>query len=155
MTEAAMALMRKQKKRQRDRLRRLAKGIRTRAQYLAAHKTSKERPWTALGISRATWYRQQRETGPRQVKLTKTELTLVSKEKIRADAGLCGRVSTPTPAGQTDTYVNGFLNAEESAWLTDAIPDAANDDLLPWDDYRWLDKDALRGTDGGLIYAIG
>lgn len=35
-----------------------------RADYLAAHSISRTKPWIAAGISRATWYRQQRETGP-------------------------------------------------------------------------------------------
>jgi hypothetical protein len=120
MTEAAMALMRKQKKRRRNRLRRLANGVRTRAEYLAAHKTSKEQPWIALGISRRTYYyrlKTGRCTSPRQVNLTKTELALVQREKTDTSAGKCGRVSTPTPAGLTDAYANEFLTADESAWL--------------------------------------
>ena len=115
-----MALMRKQKKRRRNRLRRLANGVRTRAEYLAAHKTSKEQPWIALGISRRTYYyrlKTGRCTSPRQVNLTKTELALVQREKTDTSAGKCGRVSTPTPAGLTDAYANEFLTADESAWL--------------------------------------
>jgi hypothetical protein len=106
MTEAAMALMRKQKKRQRERLRRLAEGAKTRAEYLATS-LSQAKPWVKQGISRRTWERR-RVASPCPVKLTKTELTLASKEKTDTSAGLCGRVSTPTPAGQTDTYVNEF-----------------------------------------------
>jgi hypothetical protein len=54
-------LLRKQKKRERMRELRRLRGQKTRAEYLASNKASKEQPWTVLGISRATWYRQ-RET---------------------------------------------------------------------------------------------
>jgi hypothetical protein len=123
MTEAGMALIRKQKKRQRDKLRRKRK---PRAEYLAAHEISRIKPWIARGESRATYYRrikqeQARETGVRQVNLTKTELTLVSQEKNRTDAGECGRVSTPTPAGLVQTCASKFLTADEASWLVDAM----------------------------------
>jgi hypothetical protein len=127
MTEKAMALIRKQKKRQRDKLRRQLQGQQSRADYLAAHNKSKEQPWIKAGKSRATWYRQikqeqARETGPHHINLNKTELALVSQEKTGATAGLCERLPTPTPAGLTATNVNdGFLTAEEAAWLVDAI----------------------------------
>jgi hypothetical protein len=125
MTEAAMELIRKQKKRKRDRQRRISQGAETRAAYLASHTTSKEKPWTGLGISRRTYYRRIKQeqadgTGPRQVNLSKTELTLVPKEEHGSKAGECGRVSTPTPAGQTATYPE-FLSAEEASWLVGAI----------------------------------
>jgi hypothetical protein len=125
MTEAAMALIRKQKKRQRDKLRRQSKGAISRTVYLANHRTSKEQPWLVLKISRATWYRrikqeQANETGPRQVNLTKTALVLVSKEKHGSNAGECVRVSTATPAGLVQTCAE-FLTADEASWLVDAI----------------------------------
>jgi hypothetical protein len=125
MSEGAMALIRKQKKRKRDKLRRQLQGQRSRADYLATHNKSKEQPWLALGISRPTYYRrikqeQARETGQRHINLTKTELALVSKEELGSKAGECGRVSTPTPAGQTATCAE-FLSADEASWLVDAI----------------------------------
>jgi hypothetical protein len=130
MTEAAMALIRKQKKRQRDRLRRQSRGGQSRAVYLAGHTTSKEQPWVALGVSRRTYYyriKQEQDncTSPRQVNLTKTELALVQQEKTEANAGLGERLPTPTPAGQVQTCANSnapeFLTADEAAWLVDAI----------------------------------
>lgn len=52
------------RRRQRARARRMAKhranGVKPRAQYLASVKSAT--PWVAAGISRATWYRRQRET---------------------------------------------------------------------------------------------
>jgi hypothetical protein len=111
MTEAAMALIRKQKRRQRDKLRRQRQ---PRAEYLAAHTKSITRPWEQRGISRATWYRQQRETGVHHINLTKTERILVSKEEHGSKASECVRVSTATPAGQAQTYVD--IWAEEAEW---------------------------------------
>jgi hypothetical protein len=127
MTEVAMGLIRKQKKRQRDKLRRQLQGQQSRADYLANHTASRDKPWTARGESRATYYRrikqeQANETSPRQVNLNKSEFALVSQEKTEANAGLCDRLPTATPAGLTDTSVNdGFLTADEAAWLVDAI----------------------------------
>ena len=127
MTEAAIALICNQKKRQRDKLRRQLKGAKSRADYLANHTTSKEQPWLALSISRRTYYRRIKQeqangTSLRQVNLIKTELALVPKEELGSKAGECVRVSTATPAGQTGTYANdGFLTADEAAWLVDAI----------------------------------
>jgi len=126
MTEAVMALIRKQKKRQRDRLRRQLRGQQSRADYLANHRTSKEQPWVAHGISRPTWYRrikqeQANETSPRQVNLSKTKLALVSKEELGSKASdECVRVATATPAGLTATCPE-FLTADEATWLVDAI----------------------------------
>jgi len=124
MTEAAMALIRKQKKRQRERLRRVARGAETRATYLASRTRSRERPWERDRISRATWYRRQHETGPCQVNLIKTEHALVSKEELGSKAGECGRVSTPTPAGLTETRIEEFerllehwIPVNEMDWL--------------------------------------
>jgi hypothetical protein len=108
MTEAAMALIRKQKKRQRNRLR----YAQSRAVYLAAS-LSQTKPWEQEGISRRTWERR-RVVSQSQVNLTKTELLLASKEKTEANAGLCERLPTPTPAGPTETYAD--LWAEEAAW---------------------------------------
>jgi hypothetical protein len=117
MTDAGMALIRKQKKRQRDKLRRLARGAKTRADYLASHEISKEKPWLKLGIKRSTWYSKHRWTGPRQVNLTKTELAPVQKEKHGSNAGECVRVSTATPAGLVQTCVSA-----QADWLTTYVP---------------------------------
>ncbi|WP_370286621.1 hypothetical protein [Pseudooceanicola nanhaiensis] len=43
---------------EREASRRRAKGVATREDYLAAHATSREKPWEAHGYSRATWYRR-------------------------------------------------------------------------------------------------
>jgi len=37
-----------------------------RQQWLAEHTTSRQRPWTVLGISRSTWYRYGKPTPPQQ-----------------------------------------------------------------------------------------
>ena len=92
VSDEGMALLRKRKKRQRDKLRRLKKGQQSRADYLAKHKTSKERPWLVMGIKRSTWYAKHRWTGPRQVNLKQSsqqpvqaENRLVSKKEESAE----------------------------------------------------------------------
>jgi len=111
-----MALLRKQKKRQRDKQRRQRQ---PRAEYLAASKTQ-IKPWEQEGISRRTRYRKQRGTGLHHINLIQTERTLVPKEEQCTDAGECVRVSTATPAGQVQTCPE-FLTADEASWLVDAI----------------------------------
>jgi hypothetical protein len=118
--EAGMALLRKQKKRQREWLRRQGQGAEPRAGYLANHRTSKEQPWLALGISRATYYRrikqeQAGETGPCPIKLIETEHGLVSKEELGSKAGSCVRFPTATPAGLTGTNVTAGSSRWEAA----------------------------------------
>jgi hypothetical protein len=119
MTKAAMALMRKRKKRQRDRQRRLSQGAMPRAEYLAANKISRTKPWITRGESRATWYRrikqeQARETSPRQTNLTKTELALVSREELSSNATPCVRVTTATHAELTATCLTA--GSSQSQW---------------------------------------
>jgi hypothetical protein len=88
VSDDGMEMLRKRKRRQRDKLRRLNKGQQSRADYLAKHKTSKEQPWAALGISRRTWYRR-RGTSPHQVNLNRSshqpvppQKRLVSKKEV-------------------------------------------------------------------------
>jgi hypothetical protein len=124
MTETAMALMRKQKKRQRMRA---VRQKQPRAEYLAAS-ISQTRPWIAAGYNtRRTWERngKPRVASVCQVKLLQTDHIPATEEGRRANAGLCGRVATPTPAGQTQTYAE-FLTADEGAWLLDALCPSAN-----------------------------
>jgi len=64
----SMPWWRKFKDRERKRRVRQLQGRQSRAAYLAKRTTSKEQPWRALGISRASWYRL-RETSPSEVKL--------------------------------------------------------------------------------------
>jgi hypothetical protein len=118
MTEAAMALIRKQKRRQRERLRRQLNGSKPRAEFLAAS-LSQIKPWLALGISRRTWERR-RVASPCPVNLSMAERRPASAGvPIVSNTEECGRLPTPTPAWQTQTCANN---------------------LLPWDDYEWLDK---------------
>src|SRR5262249_44138254 len=84
MTQAGMALIRKQKKRQKDRLRRQLRGGESRGDYLAAHHRSITKPWEQEGISRRTYYYRLKAgncTSPHQVNLTKTELALVQRRR--------------------------------------------------------------------------
>jgi hypothetical protein len=63
MTKAERKEARKLRQRQRDRVRRRARGAKPRRDYEASS-ISRAKPWLALGISRRTWYRQ-RGTSPR------------------------------------------------------------------------------------------
>ncbi len=113
MTEKAMALIRKQRKRQRDKLRRQR---RPRAEYLAAS-ISQTKPWIEEGISRRAWYYRLKKancTGVHPINLTKTGRTLVQTGNSEGTGSECGRPSTATPAGQTETYAD--IWAEEAVW---------------------------------------
>ena len=62
MTSDELEEQRKAKRRGWQQRRRQKRGAATRAKYLATHTTSQTKPWLDAGVSRATWYRQQRET---------------------------------------------------------------------------------------------
>jgi hypothetical protein len=114
MMGAAMALIRKQKRRKRERLRRQSRGAKSRAEYLA-NSLSQTKPWEQGGISRRTWERR-RVASPCPINLTKTERRLASSKasEVPNATSLCVRSSTATPAGQVQTYAN--LWAEEAVW---------------------------------------
>jgi hypothetical protein len=66
VSDAAMELIRKRKRRRRDKGRRRdgrRMQLQKRADYLAAHAVNRTKPWIVAGVSRASWYRQ-RETSP-------------------------------------------------------------------------------------------
>jgi hypothetical protein len=60
MTPGLRKRLRKIKDKGRKYLARRAANMQTRAEYLATHTTSHDRPWEAEGISRRTWYRRQK-----------------------------------------------------------------------------------------------
>lgn len=63
MTERQLVEHRKAKARARRRQNRQARGTKPRKRWLADNSKSRKKPWKAEGISRAHWYRRQRETG--------------------------------------------------------------------------------------------
>jgi hypothetical protein len=85
MTDEQMEEQRKAKKRARQLRRRRAKGSKPREIYLA-NSLTKDKPWEADGVSRATWFRRrsQRETGPCPIKLTNNRHTLVSSVELES-----------------------------------------------------------------------
>jgi hypothetical protein len=112
VTDAGMALIRKRKKRKRDKLRRLKRGQQSRADYLAANNKSKEQPWIKAGKSRASWYRQQRETSQRQVNLNKGSQQpvspvnrLVSKKEVAEQEQLVSSTELTSEAQKTEMSV--------------------------------------------------
>jgi hypothetical protein len=74
MTEADLVEHRKKVKNERRRARRQAQGAKPRHAYLAKS-LSKQKPWEAEGIARATWYRRRSQTGE-----TSVVRTIVIKE---------------------------------------------------------------------------
>jgi len=75
MSQKGMTWWRKHKDKARKRRLRQLSGAKSQTTS-----TSRSKPWTQLGISRASWYRR-RETTSSEVKLTSTEDKLVSLEK--------------------------------------------------------------------------
>jgi hypothetical protein len=78
VSDVAMKLIRKRKRRKRDKERRQ---LQSRADYLATHTVSKNKPWLALGIKRSTWYAKHRWTSLHPINLTKTSSRPVQAEK--------------------------------------------------------------------------
>jgi hypothetical protein len=82
ISQKALAVIRKQRKRQCDERRRRVRGARPRAEYLAAS-LSQTKPWEQDGISRRTWERR-RVASVHPINLTKTGRILASQEKTDA-----------------------------------------------------------------------
>jgi hypothetical protein len=61
VNKAERLARRQERKRLREQERRRAAGAKSRAEY-EAQSISKAKPWEALGMSRASWYRHQRQT---------------------------------------------------------------------------------------------
>lgn len=84
MDKEELAAWRKANARARMRRLRQKRGSRSRTAYLAQSK-SRQKPWEKAGVSRATWYRQNRETtcetSPCALQLINTANTPVSRSK--------------------------------------------------------------------------
>ena len=117
MSEGAMALIRKQNRRKRERLRRQKRGARSQANSI-----SRTKPWIAAGFNtRRTWERKGKP-----LVATSCSINLSTTEHEPATAGecevaysslassLCVRLSTATTAWPTGTYDDPW--AEEAAW---------------------------------------
>jgi hypothetical protein len=63
VSKAERAERRRQLNKERLKANRREAGVKPRAEYLA-NALSRSKPWELEGISRATWYRRKRETGP-------------------------------------------------------------------------------------------
>jgi hypothetical protein len=64
MTDQQLAEQRKAKARARVRRNRQKRGAKLRSRWLADNSKSRLKPWKTEGMSRAKWYRRQRETAP-------------------------------------------------------------------------------------------
>jgi hypothetical protein len=114
--EKLKPLLRKQKKRERMRELRRLRGQKTRAQYLASNKTSKERPWITLGISRRTYYYRLKTgncTSPCQVKLlcsgnqaVQSHQRQVSKESAEKEPSNNLSTNSPVKSVKPESHVN-------------------------------------------------
>ncbi|MCA1492755.1 hypothetical protein I6F11_17685 [Ensifer sp. NBAIM29] len=121
----------KANKRERDRNRqeqkRRAEGREDRASYEATS-LSRLKPWEAAGMSRAAWYRAQRETGLSRIEINRNGDTFVSEPylpptppRIQSDqsraAGLIAGLGDHPPAGLQGAapHGNGDARDEEAA----------------------------------------
>lgn len=81
VSDEAMELIRKRKRRKRDKERRQ---LQSRADYLATHRISKDKPWEGLGISRRTYYYQLKKancTSVHPINLKQSSSRPVQSEK--------------------------------------------------------------------------
>jgi hypothetical protein len=78
LTDQELAEQRKAKDRERKRRsrERQREGKATRAQWLAAHSISRDKPWLLLGISRASYYRKLAKDNPPQVRQVPSAMKL-------------------------------------------------------------------------------
>lgn len=80
----AAKAVKRERDRERQEQRRREVGAETRAEFL---KRSIGQPWKAHGISRATWYRRQRETGPSHILEPTVPLKIVGDAPVSCGAG--------------------------------------------------------------------
>jgi hypothetical protein len=117
--KAERTKMRKERKRQRDRertrLRRRSNGAMARAVYLA-NAISRQQPWLAQGISRATWYRRQPGETTQKNDTSPSPTTLVSHAvQIRETSpspttliSLLGDTPVSLPGGTKTGFASGL-----------------------------------------------
>jgi hypothetical protein len=100
MTKKVMVEIRRQKRRQRERLRRQSQGSKPRSEYLAAS-ISRTKPWIAAGFNtRRTWERNGKPNvaSPCPISLTNTKHALATKDSLRGNATQSGdRLSNAHP----------------------------------------------------------
>jgi len=114
ISEAGMALIRKQKRRQRARLRRQSRGAKSQADSI-----SRTKPWIAAGFNtRRTWERKGKPSVatscPIKLSTTEHEPATAGECEVASIPSLCVRLSPATTAGLARTYDD--LWAEEAAW---------------------------------------
>jgi hypothetical protein len=111
MSRQELLQHRRAKDRARKRRLRQLSGSRSRAEYEATS-ANQTKPWLAAGVSRASWYRRQRETSPSAVRLIKAADTPVSPENAqlpmggRARTALLSKHRTPTTPEKPETSEN-------------------------------------------------
>ncbi len=98
LTKEQRKARRKKHQRQREMARRRKAGMDERATYLASHTTSRDQPWIALGMSRASYYRRRKagETSP----CAADSSSLVSTDLSHASKPPRKRPSRPRPASR-------------------------------------------------------
>ena len=84
VSEKDLSAYRKEKDRLRQLRRRRKAGAKDRREYLAKNKISRTRPWERLGISRRTWYRQNKSNG--------------TVAQVRPEYNLVNAVDEPVPS---------------------------------------------------------
>jgi hypothetical protein len=84
-TECERTVLSKERKRDRDReQKRRERGSISRAEYLETCASERREPWKALGMTRATYYRRQRETRLSQISSLTPSDNLVSPAPARS-----------------------------------------------------------------------
>lgn|SRR5262249_44651245 len=96
LTEEEFLERRKGRKQYLKWLRQRRAGKPTRAEWLATHSLSRDQPWKAEGVCKATWYRRQKrqretgssgETGAGSIKLLSVSSLPVARSEFRGESG--------------------------------------------------------------------
>ena len=118
-------------------IKRRMEGVKTRAEYLESNNLTRDHPWMAEGISKATWYRRRtkRETGLARIKLLGTDQTCLSREEGMGGVPAAPlRSPTPLPVSPDLSHFGRLTHntAELYAFIPVHVPGQPN--VIP---YGW------------------
>jgi hypothetical protein len=101
---------------------RRVQGVKSRAEYLEANNLSQTKPWEAVGISRRTWYRRQKERGTSLAAIHKNAYAKPVPRVWPCDNGISVDGTTATQLSATPDLCPFFI--------PDRIPGTPN--LIPY-----------------------
>jgi hypothetical protein len=104
--------------RRRRQVKRRAKGQTPRAEWLAAHSASRNKPWKALGMSRRTWYRRGKPSvGTRGTGVDTIKMVKATTRPVPPSTGMGGEDGWPSETAASRIAAARSVQSESSLEL--------------------------------------